>query len=121
MKMKQFTGLLVIVLACILMSAAPLSTNGMKSAKNYVKKLSNDVQLTDSQAVAIEQYAAEYFTENVNANAAKDKKVRFSQKKVAYTLLKTRMDSVLTPQQKELLNTKTESRKAEALSKIKTN
>ena len=119
MKLKNqlLLGVFITILLCTLSAGKPVTVTAKKAAKEYVKRLKTDAQLTDSQTLVIEEYAAEYFTAIVSANSVADKKAKFTLKKQAFESFKMQRDSLLKPEQKESLKTSVEQRKQNALNR----
>lgn len=116
---QLFSVLLILTFAIFLMSGKPTTNAAKQASKEFVKKLSEDVQLTDSQSVAIESYMSEFFTDVKVANDKTNKSEKKSAKNNLFTLKKNFIDSVLTIEQKALLEEKKELRRSQSLEKSK--
>lgn len=112
------------ILACIaifaglnILLAGEQKGNKTQLATKVVEKLSADVALTNSQKTVLLKAATLYF-ESRNAAAQKSGDEILQKKKNAETAYKAVLDSILTPEQKAILEEKRAERIKKAQSRI---
>lgn len=84
--------------------------NKKQTASLMIEKLSADVNLTDSQKVAIESRLLLLFTQAEDSDKKTNKKESIEQKIIANAAYEQFVDSMLTQSQKHTLDTKTRNR-----------
>lgn len=103
-------------LVILLSSGKPVSNAARSAAQRYIVKLSNDVQLTDSQKIAINEYALIYFNEKLDMKSKKDKNEYKSKGKLLGQDFKNHINAILNQDQKDSIAVKIERRKLNGLS-----
>lgn len=113
--MKNCFKTILFIVAIFLFQPGIAQKSATKSAKQvaeaYLQKLSEDVQLTDSQRIELKKYAIIHFSTSLNVNAKLEKKEKFSQKQSSYQSFLIMRDSILTPEQRDQLIIKQNERR----------
>lgn len=86
------------------------NNNKKQTTSLIIEKLSADVNLTDSQKIAIESRLLLLFTQAEDADKKTNKKESIEQKIAANASYEQFMDSILTQSQKQIFDTKIKSK-----------
>lgn len=123
---KKITGVLIILFffQTVVMPAKMLSQNGKVSSNNFVEvhlaKMKQSITLTSEQELEIRGILSELYTERENTQKKKSvNSEKISEKKSSQVNYKTKLDNILTEEQKKILLEKTENKTANAQNRIK--
>ncbi|MBN1462592.1 MAG: hypothetical protein JXQ69_01390 [Paludibacteraceae bacterium] len=110
---------LMFIVTSFTFGAQPKSVNAKVTSQKMLEKICKDVQLTDSQKIAIQKKAEVFIVKLQEANKLTNPEAQEIQKIQIKQAYKMGVDSILTESQKTILQEKRELRKAEYVSKQK--
>lgn len=117
MKTTKFISTVCLFVLCIGFMFAEKPTNKDKKTDlttTMIASINADVVLTDSQKVVLSEYAKVYISKMEAAHSKTDNKEKMKSKETAFMEYESMVDSILTPNQREIRMDKIKQREAAA-------